>query len=211
MVIRLTIPIYAAFSLERDVKGKLMWGLVLVLKMSSVQCEVHLDKQAFTARGDGATLTSAVLADLLPPTAGGWDFSAAFLPDTWCSLSMGRHWNCLRATCCSKDTCWLSCFNDNLYLASHVTCPVRRKSLFLAFVLQTFLLFNEERKYVLKNKYSLKKKEKERQIEKKKDVLSSFPQYYLSKLLHVRTSLHSYAGLFYSVTSVIVNALNYGT
>lgn len=131
MIIRLTVTRYVAPSLERHAKEKLRWwGLVLVPKMSSVQRGLGLDKHAFAAWGDGATLTSAVLADLLPSTAGGWDFSASFPLDTWCTPSMGRHWNCLRATCCSKDTCWPSCFNDNLYLASDVTHPVKRKACF---------------------------------------------------------------------------------
>lgn len=131
MITRLTITRVVASSLERDAKGKLRWwGLVSVPKMSSVQCGLGLEKHAFAAWGDGATLTSALLADSLPSAAGGWDFSASFLPDTWCTPSMGRHWNCLRATCCSKDTCWPSCFKDNLYLASDVTHPVKRKACF---------------------------------------------------------------------------------
>lgn len=52
----------------------------------------------------------------------------------------------------------------------------------------------------------LKKKKRERQIEKKKVVPFSFLQYYLFKLLHVRTGFHGYVGLFYSVISVNVNA-----
>lgn len=124
-----------------------------------------LNKHAFAAWGDGATLTSTVLAlvDLLPPTAGDWDIPAAFLPDTWCTPSMGRHWNCLRPTYCWKDTSWPCCFSDYLYSASDVTLPVRGKLSVhcLLYILNAFLLLKEQRKHVFKNKYFLKKKKQE--------------------------------------------------